>query len=140
MVALAFKSNTASTATQFSVSATVLPRMSLRLSAAPEAITVTEQDIRRGYIESGTPLHVLINGNAPSGFALDFAPVSALFSGAAVRGLGQAVVFGGEGGTVVQRWGRPAPVDLALTFRFVLTPGVTPGRYAFPLQISARPL
>jgi hypothetical protein len=140
LAALALKSSGAPGYGQFTVGATVVRPLSLQLSDAPVSLVVTEQDVQRGFVNSTVPLHVLIKGGGPAGFALDFLPLSNVLTGAAVAGLGQAVLIGPDGATYVQRRATLAPVALDLSFHLELTPGLAPGLYAFPLRLSVHPL
>jgi hypothetical protein len=51
-----------------------------------------------------------------------------------------AQVLGSDGGTLVRRWNKPQVLRLTLKFRLMLSPGLAPGRYPWPLRMGVRPL
>jgi hypothetical protein len=57
-----------------------------------------------------------------------------------VRGCDADASLGAEGGTIVQRWQHTNTMRLSLHFRLRLAPGLAPGRYPWPIQLSVRPL
>lgn len=103
-------------------------------------LTISSADIRRGYVETANTLQLRVASNSTQGYSLDLLPVNDVFSSVVVRGLDNDVVLGEDGGTIVQRWQRAQTVSLALKFRFSIRPGVQPGEYSWPLQVTVRPL
>jgi hypothetical protein len=132
--------NGAESSARFGVSATVLAEASLRLEAAPGELDVSAQDISRGFIDMTEPVRVRVASNSPDGFVLDIWPVGSMLAALGVHGVGGDIRFGAEGGTIVQRWQHAQSMSLNLSFRFVLAPGLVPGRYPYPLRITARAL
>jgi hypothetical protein len=126
--------------TSFNVSATVNAVARLQVQSAPTEILVSDEDLRRGFIEVAQPTDLVIRSNSASGYALDLRTVTPLFSSVVVRGLASEQSLGGEGGTIVQRWHTPQTVNLSLQFRLVLAPGLAAGRYPWPMRIDVRPL
>jgi hypothetical protein len=126
--------------TSFNVSATVNAVAKLQVQSAPTEILVSDEDLRRGFIEVAQPTDLVIRSNSASGYALDLRTVTPLFSSVVVRGLASEQSLGGEGGTIVQRWHTPQTVNLSLQFRLVLAPGLAAGRYPWPVRIDVRPL
>jgi len=122
------------------VSATVLPVARVEFAAAPQPLLIRAADLARGYVDAPRPLRLRVYGNSRTGFALDFATLSPWFTSVALAGLDGAVTFGPEGASVVQRWQGARSRALALRARFKLAAGLQPGLYAWPLQLSARPL
>jgi hypothetical protein len=112
----------------------------LHLASAPTALEVTADDASRGFIDVIEPLRLQIASNSAEGYALDIAPLGSLLAAVAVYGMGQDIRFGADGGSIVQRWQHGQAVLLDLRFRFVLAPGVPPGRYPYPLRLAVRPL
>ncbi len=126
--------------TTMTVSATVNAIARLDAQSAPADIQLSGADVARGYIDVAEPLTLVVRSNSASGFAMDLMTVTPMLSSIVVHGLDSDQVLGAEGGTIVQRWQRPQVVNLSLKFRLVLAPGLTPGRYAWPLRVAVRPL
>jgi len=121
------------------VSAQVLARATLNVSAQPPDIAISREDVRRGYVEVAEPTRVEITSNSPAGYALLILPQSRWFSAVTVRGAGSEVTMGAEGGTIVER-GAGRRSALELTYRFALAEVVVPGRYPWPVHLGVQPL
>jgi hypothetical protein len=126
--------------TSFNVSATVNAVAKLQVQSAPTEILVSDEDLRRGFIDVAQPTALVIRSNSANGYALDLTTLAPLFSSVVVRGLTSEQSLGGEGGTIVQRWHAPQTVNLSLQFRLMLAPGLAAGRYPWPMRIDVRPL
>jgi hypothetical protein len=132
--------------TSFTVSATVTAMARIERRSEPAFIEITAADMRRGYVDVLQPTTLQVRSNSPSGFALDLMTVGPMLDGVIVRGFAGDQSLGAEGGSIVQRWrggegGRGAQtMDLSLTFRLVLLPGLQPGTYAWPVRVGVRPL
>jgi len=112
----------------------------LEMQSSPTEVQVSATDIRRGFIDVLEPTALVVRSNSPSGFALDLMTVTPMVSSVVIHGLSSEQSVGAEGGTIVQRWQSPHTVTLSLTFRLVLAPGLTAGRYPWPMRVAVRPL
>ena len=130
----------ADTHTALPVSVNVLPVARAELTADVPPLLIRPTDLARGYIDVPRPLRLRVTSNSRAGFALDVTALSPWFTAVALAGLDSAVSLGPEGGTVVQRWQGAQSRTLELRVRFMLAAGVQPGLYAWPLQLTARPL
>jgi hypothetical protein len=126
--------------TSFNVSATVSAVARLQVQSAPTEILVSDEDLRRGFIDVVQPTDLVIRSNSAHGYALDLTTLTPMLASVVVRGLDSEQSLSGEGGTIVQRWQAPQTVALSLQFRLVLAPGLTAGRYPWPMHIDVRPL
>lgn len=135
-----FNSMAAELHESFGVSAVVQPVVKFQINSSPAAVLLGASDIERGFVDVSEPVEVHVDGNSADAYALEIAPTSVLFSSVTVHGIGADVLLGPEGGTIVQRGQYSRVHPLRLTFRFALRSGLTPGRYPWPLHISARPL
>jgi hypothetical protein len=126
--------------TSFAVSATVLPVARLELQSMPTQLQISADDLNRGFVDSPEPMSFVVRSNSPLGFALDLVTLMPLASSVVVSGLESAQSVGADGGSIVQRWQSPRVMSLALKFRLMLAPGLTPGQYPWPMQVSVRPL
>lgn len=124
----------------FTVGARVLAQASLSVTAEPADISISPEDLRRGYVEVIDPTHLEIRTNSPAGYALLILPQSSWFSAVTVRGAGAEVTIGADGGTIIER-GAARHSALELTYRFALADLVAaPGRYPWPLHLDVQPL
>lgn len=117
----------------FVVSAFVPARASLEAVAQPAQLSISEEDLRRGYIDVAAVYRV--SNNDPAGYLLRLAPRAGLTSSIEVSGLETLVVTRDEVVEVTQ----PAalqPRDLSLRFRMTLDPAATSGVYPMPLLLS----
>jgi len=130
----------ADTRTSFTVSATVRAVATLERESAPPTLQISADDLRRGYLDVPQPLALVIKSNSPTGFAVDVATLEPVASAIVIHGLDGDVSLGADGGTIVQRWRRPQAVSLSLRIRLILAPGLAPGSYPWPMQLSVRPL
>lgn len=126
--------------TTFSVGATVRAVANLELTQVPSALEISARDVAQGFVDVPETTQLSVSSNSAAGFALEFLSVAPLFSAMTVRGLDGETSLGAEGGMVVQRWQRAHAVNLALSYRFMLAPGLAAGTYPWPVRISVRPL
>ena len=130
----------AQTSAALSVSVTVVANTKMQTLFQATELKISKADVARGYIEVPAASHFSVVSNSRSGYLMQFYPVGELFDSVQIRGLGNAVQMGTDGGAVVQRGATPAKSTIELSFRFVLSPDVIPGNYPWPLQMSVRSL
>jgi hypothetical protein len=124
----------------FSVSVTVRSVANIELLTAPAGLEISAADLRRGYIDVLQPTQFTVRSNSPNGFALEVLTVAPMLSSMVVERLDSDQALGKDGGTIVQRWQKPQAVNLSLTYRFALAPGLIAGSYPWPLRLMVRPL
>jgi hypothetical protein len=117
--------------------ATVKSYFTVRSASQPVAVTVSANDVARGYVDVATPVRLEVEGNDPA-YAITFERSGAAFQGAEVQGLGQRVQLESHGmmdwrGTGFRR------NTLEFRFRLRLAAGAAPGDYAWPIQVSMSP-
>jgi hypothetical protein len=122
--------------TNFVVSAFVPARASLEAVAQPAQVSVSEEDVARGYLELAAVYRV--QNNDPAGYVVRLAPRTGLTSAIEVSGLASDVVLRED---VVEVTQPPAfeARDLKLRFRLSLDPAAVAGIYPMPLQLSVAP-
>jgi hypothetical protein len=126
--------------TSFAVTVTVLAMARIEQQTEPATIEITAADLRRGFLDVRQPTTLLVRSNCPSGFALDLTTVAPLLESVIVHGLTGEQSLGSEGGSLVQRWRGAQSMNLSLTFRLVLAPGLAAGTYPWPVRVAVRPL
>ena len=122
------------------VGATVQAVARIQSASVPAQILISENDVRRGYVEVAQPASLLVNSNSPDGIALDLLTLNPMMTSMIVSGLASEQSLGAGGGTLIRRWQHAQSIRLSLRFKFMLTPGIAPGRYAWPLSVDVRPL
>jgi len=115
------------------VSVSVQPRASLEAVSLPARLTVSAEDVARGYVDLVATCRV--RSNDRRGYILRLAPRAGLTRAIEVRGLGADVVLGEESVEIHHPAARPAQ-GLEFAVRFVLDPRATPGTYAMPLHLD----
>ncbi len=124
---------------QVTVSATVLPRASLSVLSQQRELTVTDTDIRLGYVEAVRASRVEVRTNSHEGYLLVFEGLGGPFKAARVTGLANETEIAAGGGWIPQPYAGPSGTVVEVSYRFALSRDAQPGVYPFPLSLSATP-
>lgn len=122
---------------RFTVSAVVPKRVTLTALEQPAQLTLSVEDIERGYKDVSARYQVRHNDS--HGYLLHLAPRIGLTRQIEVRGLASEVVLG-DADLAVRQASAGRLHDFELAFRFVLDPAARPGSYALPVHVTAAPL
>jgi hypothetical protein len=117
----------------FAVTAYVAPRASLETVSQPAMLSVSEEDIARGYLDVTAAYRV--RNNDPAGYLVRLSPRIGLASAIEVSGLATSVVIRDDIVEILQ----PAALrvqQLALRFRLLLGEAAIPGTYAMPVLVA----
>jgi len=137
LVAVSLPAAAEQASTRFTVSAFVPQRVSLQAIDQPALLTVSSEDIRRGYKDLSARYEV--RQNTGRGYLLSLSPRLGLASRVAVLGLDSAIDLRDQSVEIYRN--RPSGLErLVLTFRFVLNATARPGSYALPVHLSASAL
>jgi len=119
------------------ITATVLPRISQSIVHQESRINITEEDIKRGFIEipSGTILQVKSNGR--NGYGLFFEGSNELFKEVMVMDKGRTVILSPNGGFVHQPYSGSNIEVKDLSYTLHLKENIQPGVYSWPLRVKA---
>jgi len=109
----------------------------LQIEYQASELTITPEDIARGYVEAPVASRFRILGGARSAWLIDFFARGQLFTSAQVEGFGGMAQLGADGGTLFQR-DRSADGVTRLSYRFTLGADIQPGSYQWPLAMSVR--
>jgi len=141
LAASAFMGGAQAGQSELSITAYVPKRVKLEVLSQPGTLTVTPDDVRRGYVEVSMPMQVAVRANTDH-YALVFSGAGDVVRQAQVQGLDGLVQFDGTGAMVPQRVTmRPSQQKLhELRFRFMLAANTSPGAHPWPMQVSAMPL
>jgi len=100
-------------------------------------LTITPEDIARGYVEAPAASQFRILGGTRSSWLVDFFARGQVFTSAQIEGFDGSAQVGADGGTLFLRNRSPDGVT-RLSYRFTLGPDVQPGSYQWPLAMSVR--
>ncbi|HJS91829.1 MAG TPA: hypothetical protein VJ738_17810 [Steroidobacteraceae bacterium] len=139
-LATASAAGSAATEAVLAVSARVLPRATLQVRSAPLDLVVSLQDVRQAYVDAPEPTRLEVSNNSPQGYVLLVSPTMPGITALRVRGGGVQVTLAGDGGAIPERGHVGLRMPLSLRYRFMLDRRVAPGRYAWPVQLTVRPL
>lgn len=123
------------------VQATVVHRASISALRAPRRITVTADDVARGYVELAQPVEIEVRTNNPGGVVLGFNLNSPQVSGARFEGedLQLSVAAGAAVLRVPKAGAGLSTRTLRLRTRLMLAPGAKPGVIAWPVALFIAP-
>ena len=127
---------------QLGVSAVVPARASVQVHSSPASLSISAQDVARGWIDAPGPMDIAVRTNSLRGSTIVFTGSSEHVRQVGVEGFDAPVQIAGQGGAVaVPAATRPnEPVQLRLKLRFYLAAGTPPGAHPWPLRISAAPI
>ena len=131
------------------VSATVLAHATTKIVHQATHITITKHDIKKGYVDAHEASIFTVTALPGSTYFLVFHPRVDIFSSVQIKGLESQVVLGPDGGEVIQSGlsSRRAKersrthltvFEYELSYRFMIKPGIQPGTYDWPLQLTIR--
>lgn len=119
------------------VSAVIARHTSIRI-APPASISISEEDLARGYVEIAAPVEVTVQSNVPQGYALVFERQGEQVLQAHVQGPDGPLLVGSTAATASRPAAGPGMWRdrLQLRFRFDLASGARTGQHPWPLNIS----
>lgn len=124
--------------TQIQLNARVLPYARLTVVRQQSFLTITADDVRRGYVDVPDGSQIELRNNSRDGCLLLIESNGFPYEEVIVSGLDRDISIGRSGGMVmVPMMGTR---QAALRFRFVLGKQATAGTYDWPLYLSARPM
>lgn len=119
------------------VSAIVLPKTSQTTLRQPVGLTVTRQDIAKGYVdvEAGTVLHV--TSNDKDGYFLNFSVNGELIRATDAKINGRSISIPSGSGLVHQSFPGIMGEMIQITYRLFLSSEMIPGSYQWPVTVAA---
>jgi hypothetical protein len=127
----------ASGSAKVSVSAHVLPRVSLEVAYQKREIHLTEVDLARGFIDVPVGTVLRVRTNCSSGYFLSFLVRDDLIREVWVMESGRVVVISSGVGVIYQPFLGKGVEVREISYRFYLRDGLSVGTYSFPLRIQA---
>ena len=122
---------------RFTVAVAVPSRVTLTTLEQPALLTLSDEDVRRGYKD--VTARYAVSHNDPRGYLLRLSPRVGVTRHVEVRGFA-AQVYLRDVDIEVRPQSVARKSDLALEFRFVLEADAQPGTYALPVHVTATPL
>ena len=127
-----------STMATVQVSAAVRPSVRLQTDFQAERITVTADDVARGYVDIPAASRFTVVTPKGGNYFVDFHVRSDLFQSVNIDGMGSQVELGTDGGTVAQTGPGLKGAISTLNYRFRLKANVRAGDYDWPLMLAVR--
>jgi hypothetical protein len=125
------------------VGAAVVARTTVTVRS-PETLTITAEDVRRGFVSVVEPVQIEVLSNTRHGLEIEIQAAEGLFTAVRVQGEGIDAILPGDGGSVAWRWNtRPTvaePASMKLRFTLSLDATAPPGRHPWPLLVHGRAL
>ena len=122
---------------RFQVSLQVPVLLALQTRGEPASVTVTDDDLARGYVDVAARYHV--SHNDRRGYVLQIVHLGGVAREVRISGLGGTLVVADDA-VEVHRDGQSFEQDVALEFRLVLEPAAQAGRYDWPVALNVQPL
>ena len=124
------------------VATTTAKQATLKVLAQPGQVTITAEDINRGYVDIPSRLLAEIKNSSLNGYMLVFENDGDFVHHIYIKGLGTDTRLDGKGGVITQPFATPMETEptLAIGFRFMLADHARPGSYDWPVQVSVMPL
>ncbi len=122
------------------VSAYVVAQTKVHMDYQASQLTISKEDVARGFIDVAAASRFSLVSNSRYGFLINLYPVGDIFDALQIKGLDYPAQLGADGGTLVQRGAVVQNKMHELSYRFILKPGVLPGNYPWPLQLSISPV
>jgi len=116
--------------------ASVLSRSSVESQDLPSEVTISAQDIARGYVDIADPVEIGTRSNRPGGVMLAFTANSPhiasidIMQSAGTSGTGSGMIF------IAQKESGLRKQTVRLKLRLKLAPEASPGRISFPVAVS----
>lgn len=142
LIAIANPVYAGSSTGQLSVTVRVIARTILTVDSQPASVSVTADDIARGYVDVPQAVAFRVRSNAREGYALAFQPVEFPFSAAEVQWNGRTAVVqsGNPWATSLTHPYQQGMTAGTLVVRLRVSAGAEPGTYSWPLQVAANSL
>jgi hypothetical protein len=121
------------------VSARVLPYLQFNLLSQVSEITITEEDILKGYLDVRSASRLELKTNSTNGYMLAFEGSLWPFKEVQIQGLASPVQIK-PGHALVHQPSVRGKVFMDLSYRFILSETIQAGSYSWPLSISVLPM
>lgn len=118
------------------VSVEVVARTIMTVDHQPDVVTLTQQDIDRGYVEIPAAVAFRIRSNASNGYAVQFEAVGYPFTRAKIAWDSQSAVVSGDSSWLTRPY-QPGEQVGSLNVTLDVSPNTAPGTYPWPIRFDA---
>lgn len=129
----------ASQSSQMHVSVEVIARTIFTVASQPADVTLTSNDVARGYVDVPSAISFQVRSNARNGYAVQFQPVAGPFTQAEVSWGTTTATVANDGSFVAQPYQQGTTFG-SMSVRLSVAPGTQPGTYAWPVSVGANSL
>jgi len=140
MIVIGGNSFAGSTSSVIPVGATVLPYAKYDILHQEGSLTISRQDIERGYIEVTRATVLSVKTNSLNGYMMNFFVAENLFSNVTLSDGTKRYSFSETGGEVHFPSQGMRNAEKGFTYRFDLRANVEPGRYQWPVAFMISPM
>ena len=124
-----------SSTAQLRASVNVEEYISVDMQHQRQTLTITPEDIARGYVEVSRATVFTVRTNSRDGYMLYFENTAPLFSKVVLIDNGRRVELSGAGGIIHQSYAKGQTKELS--YRFFLSADAKPQTYQWPLRMEA---
>ena len=128
-----------SSSANMQVSVQVIARAIVSIDSQPAAVTITEADIARGYVDVAAPIVVRVRTNSRQGYMLQVANQSETFSSIDLTSSNVEMNVGAHE-TWIQRPYIAGGDLMPMRARLHLSAAAAPGSFSLPIAFTASPL
>ena len=121
---------------------TIVKWSKVEVAGGAAQVTITEADIRRGYVDLNQPTRLVVASNAPGSYFAEIVPAGNFMKGFRIMVGGHSVSLGAGGGGVSLRSaaGIAKRETFEIYYRIYLAEGVRPGTYAWAPSVTVTTL
>jgi hypothetical protein len=124
---------------KLTVSARVIAYLQFNLLSQVSEITITEEDIQRGYLDVRSASRLVLKTNSNAGYMMTFEGNLWPFKEVQIQGLSNPVQLN-SGHVIVHQPSNKGQWTVDLSYRFILSEDTKPGSYSWPLSLSVLPM
>ena len=119
------------------VATRVLPALSKSIHYNSPTLSITADDIKRGYVDIGDATVLEVRTNSRDGYSISLEKTGTSFKEVWVSDGVRTVIFRGSGGMMHQATLSLNTMEIKrLSYRFILSDKIIPGTYSWPLIID----
>jgi len=130
----------ADTVPKINVKVKVSHRVHLKVIYQLPQITITEEDIQRGFIDVPSASRLEVTNTNPAGYLLAFEGTLGPFKEVHIQGLANPAQLNSGNAFILQPYTRKSRRTMELSYRCLLSEDTKPGSYSWPFSISAQTL
>jgi hypothetical protein len=119
------------------ITATVQPMITQTLVQQENALVVTQENVKNGYVDVPTATVLQVRTNSRDGYFLTFELNGQIANEVWIMDGHKTTVLTGSIGAVHQSSSGPSTQVKKVSYRFLLNPDTQPGLYTWPVNVGA---